>query len=79
MKHIILEQSETEIYTSNSGLALVGLCLNQYGNLNNALDTGIPLRHGIPHSDIVKSYLSILCLGKSDFAATRKLSARCLF
>ncbi len=32
MKHFILEQSETEVYTSHSGLALVGLCLNQYGN-----------------------------------------------
>lgn len=69
MKHFILEQSETEIYTSNSGLALVGLCLNHYGNLNNALDKGIPLRHGISHSDIIKSYMGILCLGKSDFEA----------
>ncbi len=47
MKHFILGQSETEIYTSHSGLALVGLCLNRYGNLNQALKTGIPLRHGI--------------------------------
>lgn len=69
MKHFILGQSETEIYTSHSGLALVGLCLNRYGNLNQALKTGIPLRHGISHSDIIKSYIGTLCLGKSDFEA----------
>ncbi|QWF72400.1 transposase [Methylomonas paludis] len=69
MEHFILEQSETEIYTSHSGLALVGLCLNQYGKLNQALKSGIPLRHGIAHSDIIKSYMGTLCLGKSDFEA----------
>ncbi|MDD4913431.1 MAG: IS1380 family transposase [Methylococcales bacterium] len=69
MKHFILEQAESEIYTSHSGLALVGLCLNRYGNLNHALKAGIPLRHGIAHSDLIKSYMGILCLGKSDFEA----------
>lgn len=69
MKHFILEQSETEIYTSHSGLALVGLCLNRYGNLNKALKAGIPQRHGMSHSDIIKSYMGTLCLGKSDFEA----------
>lgn len=68
MQHFTLEQSETEIYTSHSGLALVGLCLNRYGNLNQALKA-IPQRHGMAHSDIVKSYIGTLCLGKSDFEA----------
>ena len=69
MKRFILEQSETEFYTSHSGLALVGLCLNRYGQLNQALEKGIPLRHGISHADIIKSYMGTLCLGKSDFEA----------
>ncbi|WP_031432119.1 IS1380 family transposase [Methylomarinum vadi] len=69
MKRFILEQSETEFYTSHSGLALVGLCLNQYGQLNQVLDKGIPLRHGIAHADIIKSMIGSLCLGKSDFEA----------
>jgi hypothetical protein len=66
MKQFLLEQSATEFYTSHSGLALVGLCLNRYGNVDQALQ-GLPLRHGIAHGDIVKTYLGILCLGKSDF------------
>jgi Transposase DDE domain group 1 len=69
MKRFILEQSETEFYTSHSGLALVGLCLNRYGELTQALDKGIPLRHGISHADIIKSIMGTLCLGKSDFEA----------
>ncbi len=54
MRRFILEQSDTEFYTSHSGLALVGLCLNRYGQLNQALEKGIPLRHGISHADIIK-------------------------
>lgn len=69
MKRFILEQSETEFYTSHSGLALAGLCLNRYGQLNQSLEKGIPLRHGIAHADIIKSYIGTLCLGKSDFEA----------
>ena len=69
MKRLIIEQSKTETYTSHSGLALIGLCLNRYSNLQKALKAGIPLRHGIEHSDIIKSYIGTLCLGKSDFEA----------
>jgi len=69
MKRFILEQSDTEFYTSHSGLALVGLCLNRYGQLNQALEKDIPLRHGIAHADIIKSIIGTLCLGKSDFEA----------
>ncbi len=69
MKRLIIEQSTTETYTSHSGLALVGLCLNRYGTIHKVLKAGIPLRHGISHSDIIKSYIGTLCLGKSDFEA----------
>ncbi len=44
------------------------MCLNKYGDINKALNH-IPLRHGISHSDIIKSYMSSLSLGKSDFEA----------
>ena len=63
MKRFIVEQSDTEFYTSHSGLALIGLCLNRYASLSKAIDTAIPLRHGIAHSDVIKSYLGQLCLG----------------
>jgi len=69
MKRFIVEQSDTEFYTSHSGLALIGLCLNRYSSLSTAVDGAIPLRHGIAHSDLIKSYLGQLCLGKSDFEA----------
>ena len=68
MQKYILEQSDTETYTSHAGLSLIGLCLNKYGNINKALKP-IPLRHGIAHSDIIKSYMGTLSLGKSDFEA----------
>lgn len=69
MKRFIVEQSDTEFYTSHSGLALIGLCLNRYSTLSKTVDSTIPLRHGIAHSDLLKSYLGQLCLGKSDFEA----------
>jgi len=69
MKPFILEQSDTEIYTSHSGLTLVGLCINRYTTLAKAVNEAIPLHHGIAHGDIIKSYLGQLCLGKSDFEA----------
>ena len=69
MKRLIIEQSTTENYTSHSGLALIGLCLNRYSKLQKTLKAGIPLRHGIDHGDIIKSYIGTLCLGKSDFEA----------
>jgi len=75
MKRFILEQSNTEFYTSHSGLSLVGLCLNRFTRLSKSLRTAIPLRHGIAHSDVVKSYLGQLCLGKSDFDAVENVRA----
>ena len=69
MKQFIVEQSKQEFYTSHSGLALVGACLNRFVNLEGVLKSAMPLRHGIPHGDIAKSYLGLLCKGKSDFEA----------
>jgi hypothetical protein len=69
MKRFVIEQSNTEHYTSHSGLALVGLCVNRFSDLDQRLAAAIPLRHGTAHGDVVKSYLGQLCLGKSDFEA----------
>ena len=46
MQHFLLEQSDREFYTSHSGLTLVGICLNQYADIDKALKE-VPLRHGV--------------------------------
>ncbi len=63
-----LEQSKQEFYTSQSGLALVGVALNRYTSLASRVDKAAPKR-GIATSDVLRSYLGLLCQGKSDFAA----------
>ncbi|MDT8407803.1 MAG: hypothetical protein RQ715_11185 [Methylococcales bacterium] len=40
--------------------------MSRYGQLNQALEKGIPLQRGIAHADLIKRYLGKLCLGKSD-------------
>ncbi|MGH8497993.1 MAG: transposase, partial [Methylococcales bacterium] len=80
MKRFLLEQSNTEFYTSHSGLALVGLCLNRFTTLIKSLwEEVIPLRHGIAHSDIIQSYLGLLCSGKSDFEAVENVRTNRFF
>jgi Transposase DDE domain group 1 len=69
MKKLKLEQSTDEFYTSNSGLALLGMCINKFTSLGRRLLPIAPLAHGIPHTDVVKSCLGLLSLGKSDFDA----------
>jgi len=69
VKRFIIEQSDREFYTSHSGLALVGACLNRFVDLEKELTSAMPLRHGISHGDMAKSYLGLLCQGKSDFEA----------
>jgi hypothetical protein len=69
MKRFVIEQSASDTVTSHSGLGLVGVCLNRHSDVDRALAEAIPLRHGIAHGDIVKAYLGLLCLGKSDFEA----------
>ena len=70
MKRFILEQSDDEFYTSHSGMALVGLCINRYSDLCRTvarkMDNNANL---ISHSDLLRSYLGLLCLGKSDYEA----------
>ena len=68
MRRFIIEQTETDL-TSHSGLALVGMAVNRHTDLVQAVTRSIPLRHGIAHADVLKSYIGLLCLGKSDFEA----------
>ncbi len=68
MQRFIIEQGEADL-TSHSGLALVGLALNEYTELTKSVKQTIAQRHGIPYADVLKSYVGLLCLGKSDFEA----------
>lgn len=70
MKRFILEQSDNESYTSHSGLALAGLCINRFSNLSRV--TGSKMNNGdnlISNIDLLRSYLGLLCIGKSDYEA----------
>lgn len=68
MRRFIIEQSDSNI-TAHSGLSLVGLAINRHTRLGARLDHTVALRHGIRHSDVVKSYLGLLSIGKNDFEA----------
>jgi hypothetical protein len=54
--------------SSQAGLALVGQYLKRI-NTNTVVDPKFPVRSGVANSDIIKSYLGLLCLGKNDFDA----------
>ena len=65
MRRFVIEQSDADI-VSHSGLALIGQALNKHSCLGKAVDNNVSLRHGIPHSDVLYSYMGLLCIGKSD-------------
>lgn len=65
-----IEQSDQEFYTSQSGMALVGLAVNRYTTLASRLNKAAP-SHGIAAADVLRCYLGLLCQGKSDFEAIR--------
>ena len=67
MRRFEITQSETDITTSHSGLALIGRAL-AHTHLARDLSE-IPLRHGIAHADCVMGYVGLLATGKSDFDA----------
>ncbi len=72
MRHFIIEQSDAD-FVSHSGLALVGLALNRHSGLAKMVDQQVPLRHGIAHSDVLRTYIGLLSLGKSDFEAVENV------
>ena len=69
MKRLILEQSNEEFYTSHSGLALAGACINRYSDLGRYVGRVAKGSDHIAEVDILRSYLGLLCLGKSDYQA----------
>lgn len=70
MKRFLIEKSKDEFYTSHSGMALIGLCLNRFTSLTKRLGSVSTLKKGaIAHADVLRSYIGMLCLGKSDFEA----------
>ncbi len=68
MRNFTLQQSRTEVYTPNGGLALVGHCLNRHTSLAKTART-VAKRHGIPNIELIRTYLGLITLGKSDFEA----------
>lgn len=54
--------------TSYSGLALIGQCC-QAAQLEAVIDPRLPVSQGLRTSDVVKSMVGLLSLGKSDFEA----------
>lgn len=68
MKRFKIQQSDAYI-VSRASLALIGQAVNCHTNPGREIDAQVPLRHGIKHSAVIKSYLAMLCLGKSDFDA----------
>lgn len=65
-----IEQSNSEFYTSQSGMALVGLAVNRYTTLASRVATAVPCQ-GIATADVLRCYIGLLCQGKSDFEAIR--------
>lgn len=74
MKRFKIEQSKADI-VSHSGLALIGQAIKRQTNLTREIDIRVPLRHGIKHSDVIKSYLALLCIGKNDFEAINTIES----
>jgi hypothetical protein len=78
MKRFKIVQSDADII-SHSGLALIGQAVNRHTHLTKQIDSLVPLRHGIKHSDVIKSYLAMLCIGKNDFEAINTIESEQYF
>ena len=64
--------------SSHVGLAFIGKYLRRV-NVNSLVDPAFPVRSGAANSDILKSYLALLCLGKSDFDAIEGFRSNAFF
>lgn len=67
MTDFVIKQLPYDL-SNQAGLALIGKHLKRI-NINALIDPAFPVRSGIANSDILKSYLGLLCLGKNDFDA----------
>jgi hypothetical protein len=68
MSQFELRQSAQKL-TSRAGLALVGTALERFAGLTRTVDPRFPVRSGTATRDVLKSYVGLLCEGKSDFDA----------
>ncbi len=64
--------------SSQAGLALVGQYLKRI-NFSALIDPKFPVRSGVANSDILRSYLGLLCLGKNDFDAIESFRTDAFF
>ena len=78
MKRFKIVQSEEDI-VSHGGLSLIGQAIKGYTNLSKELDSQEILRHGIKHSDVMKSYVALLSIGKNDFEAINTIESEFYF
>jgi len=69
MKRFITEQSDEELYTVHTGLALVGLCLNRFTTMDRQLARRVGRCRSISYADVLESHVELLSLGKSDYEA----------
>lgn len=67
MTDFVIKQLSYDL-SNQAGLALVGKYLKRI-NINSLIDPAFCVRSGIANSDILKSYIGLLCLGKNDFDA----------
>lgn len=68
MPKIRIAQSKSQFFTPYSGFALVGSLINEYSGLRKRL-ASVPGSPHVSHEDVLKSYIGLLCVGKSDFEA----------
>jgi len=67
MTDFIIKQLPYDL-SNQTGLALIGKYLKRI-NINSLVDQSFSVLSSIANSDILKSYLGLLCLGKNDFDA----------
>lgn len=68
MPRFEVRQSAKLNLTSYAGLALIGQCC-QAAQVDAVIDPRLPVSQGMRTSDVVKSMVGLLSLGKSDFEA----------
>ena len=77
MTYFIIKKLPYDL-SSHAGLAFVGKYLKSI-KINSLIDWAFPVRSGVTNSDILKSYLGLLCLGKNDFDAIENLRDSAFF
>jgi len=61
MKRLKIEQPDADI-VGHCGLTVIGQAVKHHTNFSRQMDASILLRHGIKHSDVIKSYLALLSI-----------------